>query len=342
MLTPPDLAFETIADVLRASYGLRARSATFLPLGADAYAAVFRIAVEDGGSDYFLKLKRGAFNDLEVALPVWLHGHGAAPVMAAQPAMSGALWVTSDDYTWTLYPFFEGHNAFQSALTDAQWVAVGAALRAIHSAHPPLDVAARLRQDDYGPRDRDRVRVWDARVAVETFAEPIAARLAAFWRDQRDSLRQVVDRAEELGALLRRRRPQRVLCHGDFHGANMLFGADGALAIVDWDTASFSPPERDLMFAGSMISGRWDDNSREVALFYQGYNQGREPVIPDPTAEAYYRYERIVTDVADFAIELFGVHGSVENRERSYGHFTGQVLPMHDIALADDVYARIA
>ena len=42
-----------------------------------------------------------------------------------------------------------------------------------------------------------------------------------------------------------------VVCHADLHNGNSLIAKDGALYIVDWDTAMLAPPERDLMFVGS-------------------------------------------------------------------------------------------
>ena len=336
MLTPPDLTFATIATLLRDEYGLRAARATFLPLGADVNAAVYRVEIEDAGAAYFLKLKRGGFNDLELALPAWLRAHSVTTVMAALPTRAGALWASAHGYTWTLFPYFAGRQAYDLALTDAQWEEIGATLRAIHDAKLPPNLASRLERDDYSPRDRDRLRAWDARIAAETFANPIAARLAAFWLERRAEILQVVGRAEELAAALRARDLPRVLCHGDYHGWNILVDAHGDLAVVDWDTAIYSLPERDLMFAGANISGQWDD-AREVALFYQGYGAPG----PDPMAEAYYRYERIVSDLAVDAGEVFDARGGAENREQSYRIFTGQFAPRQDIALAGRAYERL-
>jgi hypothetical protein len=43
---------------------------------------------------------------------------------------------------------------------------------------------------------------------------------------------------------------------------------------------------------------------------------GYGPVAVDPVALAYYRYERIVIDVAEYGNQIFGQQGSVEDRER--------------------------
>lgn len=39
-----------------------------------------------------------------------------------------------------------------------------------------------------------------------------------------------------------------VLCHADFHDANLLIDPTGRLFIVDWDEIILAPKERDLVF----------------------------------------------------------------------------------------------
>lgn len=335
MLTPPaDISTETIAAVLREHYDLSVRQAAFLPLGADLTAAAFRI-IATNDEVYFLKLRRGAFNGLEVSLPAWLHGDIAA-VMAPLATETGALWFADHGYAWTLYPYFSGENAYHASLTDGHWRALGATLRRIHDAQPPADLAAQLPCDKIELRYCDAVRAYDEQLKTEREQDPLVARLATFWQDQQTEILLVVARAEELVGAVRQRVAPRVLCHGDFHGGNIILGANDTLTIVDWDAAIFAPKERDFVFVGAPLSGHWDD-AREVALFFEGYGA---PGF-DPFADAYYRYERIVTDIALFTNEVLDQSGALADRERSLDFFTGQFTPEQDIALAHRAYARI-
>src|SRR5215831_6696456 len=121
MLTPPDLGPDAIAAFVRDSYNVDVTQVTFLPLGADADAAVYRLDSADGRA-YFLKLRRARFDEIAVAAPAFLHEHGAPAVMAPLPTTNGALWTSGHGFAWILYPFFDGANGFAKPLSDAQWI----------------------------------------------------------------------------------------------------------------------------------------------------------------------------------------------------------------------------
>ena len=144
----------------------------------------------------------------------------------------------------------------------------------------------------------------------DRFADPIAERLATGWREKRQEIATLVERAADLAQELREKSLPFVLCHTDLHAGNVLLGADGELAIVDWDDPILAPKERDLMFFGAGVGAIWD-TAREETLFYQGYG----PVEIDLTALAYYRYERIVADFASYGEQIFEAQGGVEDRE---------------------------
>lgn len=195
MLTPPDIAAETIITHVRERYDLPVQRATFLPLGADAFAAVYRLDATDG-SACFLKLKRGEFDEAGVAVPAALHEQGVAHIMAPLQTCAGQLWTSGHGYRWILYPFLDGHNGFHAPLTDAQWIAFGRSLRAVHDARLPAEVGQLVQVEDYTSRWRDMVDTFTRRVEADAYtdADPISARAAALWREQRSEIQQLVTR----------------------------------------------------------------------------------------------------------------------------------------------------
>jgi spectinomycin phosphotransferase len=335
MLTPPALSADTITSCLRESYGLRIRQATFLPLGADVNAAVYRVDAEDG-TPYFLKVKGRDFAEVAVAVPAFLHAQCVRQVMAPLPTVMHQLWASGHGFEWILYPFFEGRNGYEAALSDAQWVALGQSLKAVHTTILPPALGRLVPREDYASRWRDIVEEYDQQVETRVYDDPIAESLAAFWITKRDEIRAMVARAGELSRALRQRDDAFVLCHTDLHAWNVLVGANGELAIVDWDATILAPKERDLMFVGGGVGAVWD-TAREEALFYQGY--GATQI--DPLALSYYRYERIVADLAAYGAQIFEVQGSVEDRDEGLKQLRAQFLPNHVAAIAHRTYQQL-
>jgi spectinomycin phosphotransferase len=335
MLTPPDLSTDSIIAFVRASYGLRIRQVAFLPIGADIDAAVYRLEAEDN-SAYFLKLKRGNFAEIAVALPALLNARGIRHVMAPIATAASQMWASEQGFTWILYPFFNGRQAAVSPLTDAQWVALGQSLKAVHSTVLPPALGELVPREDYSSRWRDMVRAFDHEIETCTYADPIARDMAAFWRTKRDEIRVMVARAVWLGQVLRERPTDIVLCHTDLHPWNVLVGADGAMAIVDWDAPLFATKERDLMFLEGGFSEDWDD-AHNAVLFYEGYG----PAKIDLVALAYYRYERIVDDLAAYGKQILGVQGSEEDRAKGLRQVMEAFMPSQVVEFAHRTYRRL-
>jgi spectinomycin phosphotransferase len=333
MLVAPTIADERIAAHLRQHYGMCRARIAFLPIG-DAASAHYRVEAEDG-TTYFLKLRAGDLDEVAVTVPAALHAQGVARVMAPIPTTAGSLWVRDMDFAWVLYPFVDGRNGFESPLSPRQWVRLGATLRAIHSADLPAELGNTVPREDYSPRWRDRVRLYQRQVAVSRYDDPLAQRLAAFWLTKRDEIGTLVERAEQLARTLRTRTSTCVLCHTDLHAGNVLLSADDELTIVDWDAPLLALKERDLMFAGAGIGGIWN-TADEEAHFYRGYGA----VTIDPIALSYYRYQRIVEDLAVYGDQIFGMQGSVEDRERGL-RVSEQFLQGGVVEIAHRTYERL-
>jgi len=336
MLTPPPISDAAIGAGLHEHFGLRVAQVIFLPLGADANSAVYRVAAADG-SAYFLKLRWGSFDPVALALRAFLRDQGIRPVIAPIATTGHSLSAHAHGFDWILYPFFEGANGFAASLSQRQWVALGATVRAVHATRLPADLAARVPREDYAPRWRDAVRAFQQLAARQTYADPTAERFAAFWRAKRDEISGMVERAGRLAQALQNRAAELVVCHSDLHAGNVLVGAGDKIAVVDWDEPILAPKERDLMFVGGGVGDVWN-SAQESAWFYAGYG----PAEIDPLAFSYYRYERIVADLAAYGAQIFGVEGSAEDREEGLRQMSGQFHANGVVGIAHRTYAQLA
>jgi len=335
MLARPEIADERIINGLRENFGLTIAQVTFLPIGADANSAVFRVG-DDAGRSYFLKLRRGNFQEVAVAVPTFLRAQGVHTVMAPIPTVTNQSWVRRDGFHWLLYPFFEGSNGFEKELSKAQWITLGESLKAIHTAALPAELAGQLPREFFSACWRRMVEEFDQQFAGTGSRDPAVADLAAFWTSKRGEIRRIVERAEQLAQVVQSRTCELVLCHSDLHGGNVLVGDADDLAIVDWDEPILAPRERDLMFVGGGVAAVWN-RAEEVAWFYEGYG----PVAVDPVTLSYYRYERIVTDFAVFTEDILGGRLSADDRELSLRQMGGQFLPGDVVEIADQTYPYV-
>lgn len=319
MLEKPDIQDSQISDCLRDAYGLNVIDINFLPLGADVNTAVFR-AVTDGGAAYFVKLRSGAFDEMSIIVPKLLHEQHINSIIAPLSTRSQELWVNLGEFKVMVFPFIEGYDGYEMELLDQHWIAFGQALKALHTAKIPSTVTNRIQLEQYSNTWRETVKRFQRFVEDTPFADPIATELAAFLRNKKDEIRQLVQRAEQLAAVLQMQSEPLVLCHGDIHAGNVLIDADNHLYVVDWDTLVLAPKERDLMFVGGGQFLNQRTPEEEERLFYQGYGQTQA----NPIALAYYRYERIVQDIAAYCEQLLLSDEGGEDRENGLQQLVSQ------------------
>jgi spectinomycin phosphotransferase len=329
MLEKPDLQDEKIITCLRNEYGLAAVQIAFLPLGVDRNAAVYRVVAADARS-YFMKLRRNDFDEIAVALPKYLCDQGIVQIIAPMATMTGRLWASVAAFRLILYPFVEGHDGYEVNLSDNHWVELGTALKRINTVALPSALARRIQQEVYSPRWRKIVKTILGRVADEAVTEPVAAELVAFLCARRDEILDLVGRAERLASALAVRSPEFVLCHSDIHAGNILMEATGALYIVDWDNPILAPKEHDLMSIGGGQFGNGRAAQEEETLFYRGYGQTQI----DPVALAYYRYERIIEDIAVYCEQILMTEEGGQDREQALRYLKSNFLPGNTLEIA--------
>jgi spectinomycin phosphotransferase len=297
---PDDLPAAAIVAALHSGYGIAVETLTFLPLGHDALAWVFRVETADG-VPYFLKARRQLTNEAALLVPRSLHDQGVTQIVAPLHTSTGTLWVEAAAYALILYPFVEGTTGMTQGMTPAQWIAYGDTLRQIHATTLAPDLAARLQRETFVPVGAALIRDVEAHLAAGTIDGAAERDLARFWQQQRAAIHSVMARAEALGRRLAPQGPACVLCHADIHTNNVLLDRRGQIWIVDWDEALLAPRERDLMFVmGGGISASLV-GAREEELFFQGYG----PVTVDPLALTYYRYAWAAGDIGAYGVQVF-------------------------------------
>jgi spectinomycin phosphotransferase len=296
---PVDLSDDTLAANLRTHYGLAVTTVTFLPLGHDSSAWVYRVQADDEAS-YFLKVRTSVTNAPSLLVPRYLQEHGVAHVLAPLPTATGALWAEVAGYALILYPFIAGTTGMAQGMTEAQWIAYGAILRQIHSMEITPGLAHPMRRETFVPAGAAMVREVDGHIGRRPCADPVGQHLSALWHERRHVIRTLVSRAEELGRQVARKAPPFVLCHADIHTDNVRVDAAGQIWIVDWDETVLAPKERDLMFVVGGGISRALVGRREEELFVQGY--GATPL--DPLALSYYRYAWAVSDIGEYGAQV--------------------------------------
>ncbi len=329
MLEKPDLQDEKICACLREEFGIDAAQLAFLPLGADRNTAVYRVVARNG-TPYFLKLRGGTFDEMSVALPRFLSDHGVKQIIAPLLTQTGQLRAELDAFKAILYPFVEGRDGYEVELSEQQWGEFGAALKKIHTLDVPRTIIDAIRRETYAPRWREMVRMFLEREENKGLDDPVAVKVTAFLSANHDAILALVKRAEELAQALQAHPPDYVLCHSDVHAGNILIDAAGAFYIVDWDDPMMAPKERDLMFIGGAQGFISQGPEEEERLFYRGYG----PTGIDPTALAYYHYERIIEDIAVFCEQLLSTTDGGEDRERSLHYLMSNFLPGGTIEMA--------
>jgi spectinomycin phosphotransferase len=330
MLEKPDIPDELIISHVQEEYALHVAELTFLPLGADEGSAVYRL-VANHGMPYFLKLRR-AFHEIVVTVPLFLKSQGVQEIIAPFQTKSKQYWADFGTYKMLLYPFIAGKNGFEIELTDDHKHRLGRTLKAIHSVQVPAELKRHIPKETFSTEWRESVRSLQVQAEEMSFQDPAAAKLARFMKSRRGAISHLIRRTEELASELRSKPFEFVLCHTDIHGGNILIHADGQppiLYIIDWDNPLLAPKERDLMFVGGGIDTIWK-SKRDESVFYKGY--GKTNI--DLAMLAYYRYERVIQDLAAYGGQLFLTDEGGADREEAYERFIGNFEPGSTIDIA--------
>lgn len=326
---------QQIVEVLQQSYDINATAVVPRPVGADANACVFRI---DARHDHWwLKCR-----NFQVAPAVWDSLHwlrgtlGIEEIVAPWPALAGGASVQRWGLQFTLFPYIEGQSGFEAPLSRAQWRRLGEVLRRLHEAEIPPALRQALPTLRLETAAVDTVGTWLQDPATLAQAQDRSgSAFLALWQQQRPRIAELHQRAEALRRALQDEAPALCLCHTDLHAGNLLMGQDDALHLIDWDGLALAPRERDLMFVGAAVGGRW---GREHPL---GFAEGYGDDLGDPRWIAWYRHWRILQDLIEFEQMLLGpsaAQRSLQQHRQSLHYLGEQFAPGNVFDAAERAY----
>ncbi|HLO15910.1 MAG TPA: aminoglycoside phosphotransferase family protein [Anaerolineales bacterium] len=296
MLEKPEIKDDKIIMALNQNFPIGAGQIEFLPIGNDASAWAYRVGTENQ-KNYFLKVRKEISNPAGLFVPRFLQDQGLAQVLAPLPTRRHELWIGLEEFFLILYPFVAGQAAMKVGMTDSQWIEFGSILKQIHATELPAHISQYVRRETFIPQWISLTKVLQKRIDTRDHDDPYQKELAAFWRENNETIQTVMERAEAMGKRLQYADLEFVLCHADIHTANILLTQEQDMVIVDWDDTLFAPKERDLMF----VLGEYVIPTRTEQLFFDGYGK----VKINGLALAYYRCEWCVQEIGDFGERVF-------------------------------------
>ncbi|MCH9634681.1 MAG: hypothetical protein S4CHLAM7_14350 [Chlamydiae bacterium] len=194
MLEKHALSDQIIIRCLNTNYGIEAATLTFLPLGADMNASIYKAQTLDQTS-YFIKLKQGHHHDTSTEIVELLRSAGIQQIILPVKTIHGKTTQRIDDFTLIVYPFIDGQDGFNRNLTNGQWINLGKALRQVHELEVPLSIQNQIRKETYSAKWRDTVRSIYPHIEADPIADETGLKLQKFMKKNMPDIRRLVDRA---------------------------------------------------------------------------------------------------------------------------------------------------
>lgn len=318
---------QQIIEFLKIHYGINIHTAQDIADGADMNACVYK--ADSNSNSYFVKIKYGVHNEINLSIIRLLHNSGIKEVISPIQTLDGKLFQQLEHFKIIVYPFIHAPNGFTQDLTEKQWIQLGKVLRKIHDTAVPASIKQQLRKEMYSTKWREIVSSFYSKIESDTSDDKITTEFKSFFNQNIDLIHQLVDSAEELSKKIEPDPDRYVLCHSDIHAGNVLLTNDGSIYIIDWDEPMLAPKERDLMFIGGGVGNVW--NKRHgIQCFYEGY--GNTTI--NKTILSYYRLERIVEDMALFGQDLLSSDQNDQFRLDSFKHFKAMFAPNNVVEIA--------
>lgn len=304
----PDISEDELRGCLRDDYDLLVASLEFIPNGLNINAGVYRV-VSMQGAAYLLKAKSTPLYEPSCLVPRYLHDHANPFVVAPLPTRMSAWWTRVNDWTISLYSYIEGDSGWDPPMTDSQWEATGIVIRHIHQTSLPAAGFVSLRRETFDPTEYRRwISEFETQHLGNGGKNQAERMLHAAWTAEVDTIHSAITSMERLAPELQAEAGPYVICHADIHPSNLIRDVHDHVYVIDWDDVMLAPKERDFLFVAS----------ESGAAFFRGYG----PAELDWRALTYYRWERVVQDLIEYASDVcFRDALSVAAKMESVEHF---------------------
>ena len=326
-----------LGEVLQQSYGITATAVVPRAVGADAGASVYRVDARHG--QWWLKCRTYQVDPTVWDSLHWLRGtSGIDEIVAPWPALTGGASVQRWGLQFTLFPYIEGQSGFEAPLRRAQWNRLGQVLRRLHEVQLPAELQGALPRVQLEPAALETVGRWLAEGGLPAAQDGLSRAFVSIWQQQHARIAALHAHALQLYGALQGVAVDLHLCHTDLHAGNLLMGNDGGLHLIDWDGLSLAPRERDLMFVGAAVGGRW--GRENPAGFGEGYGSD----LGDPRWIAWYRHWRILQDLIEFQQVLLApgaLDRSPQLRRQSLHFLSEQFAPGNVFDAAERAYRAL-
>ncbi len=305
-----------------------------LSLGADLDTTVYRVTTQN--NVYFLKLRK-TFSEASIKVPQYLSERGIGGIVSPIKTRDGRLWSKYESCIAVLYPYVDGKNAVESKISPAQWGKIGAIIQQMHTLPISSDIKNGVPKETFTQQFRREVTKYLKSIEHKAFNNGIEKEMGHLLSAQQHEITNMINKAENLASQLKKEPIELVLCHADLHGWNILVEKRKNLYVIDWDTVQLAPKEKDLMFIGAGIWNSGDTCDEEEALFYKGYG----PTVINNRALAYYRYERIIQDIAEYCHHIFSSDDTQEHKKQSLLYVKANFRPNGTVKRAHQAYKKI-
>lgn len=143
-----------VIQYLEKYYDITINNIEFLHIGADIDAKVYK--ADDESQSYFVKLKYGHYEDVNLAVLNFLHNSGINEVILPLLTLDNKQFQPFDKGILLVYPFINAHNGFVQALSKQQWQKLGHTLRKLHEVVVPKNIQSLMQIETFTDKWRKK------------------------------------------------------------------------------------------------------------------------------------------------------------------------------------------